>query len=247
MPGVETLIVILAGYLGAGFVKGVTGLGYSTTCLAIMVTFIGLEKALPLVLIPSICSNLVVMFQAGHLVAMLKRFWLMYLLTLPSLIFGLYFFGTFGPKWPTLALGCVLFLYAAISLFAVELRLSETGERKLKGPVGILTGVINGMTGSQIIPVIIYLQALPLSRNEFIQAINISFSLSTVIMFIGLGKMGIFTVETGLISLIGLVPVYVAIHFGGIIRDKMSTEGFRRVVLTMLLLMGTNLIIRQFL
>ncbi|MEM1315153.1 MAG: sulfite exporter TauE/SafE family protein, partial [Pseudomonadota bacterium] len=47
--------------LFAGFVKGATGLGYSTTSLPLLALVIGLKPALPLVLAPSLASNLVVL------------------------------------------------------------------------------------------------------------------------------------------------------------------------------------------
>jgi hypothetical protein len=52
---------ILATYLFAASAKGVTGLGFSTMCLPFLAVTVGLKEALPLLIIPSISSNLVVM------------------------------------------------------------------------------------------------------------------------------------------------------------------------------------------
>ena len=43
---------VLATYMFAATAKGITGLGFSTTCLPILALFLGLKEALPLVIIP---------------------------------------------------------------------------------------------------------------------------------------------------------------------------------------------------
>jgi hypothetical protein len=45
---------------------------------------------------------------------------------------------------------------------------------------------INGLTGSQLMPVLPYLMALHLDRERFVQAINCSFTASSIVMAIGL-------------------------------------------------------------
>ena len=65
----EELAVIAFAMLFAGFVKGATGLGYSTTCLPIMALALGLKASLPLALAPSLASNAAVMLGAGPICA----------------------------------------------------------------------------------------------------------------------------------------------------------------------------------
>ena len=57
---------ILAAYVAAGGIKGLTGIGFSTSCLPIMALRLDLKVAIPLVIVPSIVSNLAVMLQAGR-------------------------------------------------------------------------------------------------------------------------------------------------------------------------------------
>jgi uncharacterized membrane protein YfcA len=59
------LATLAAAYFIAALVKGVTGLGYSSTCLPILTLAFGLKEALPMVLLPSVASNLVVMASTG--------------------------------------------------------------------------------------------------------------------------------------------------------------------------------------
>jgi hypothetical protein len=75
------IIIILVTYLFASSVKGVTGLGFSTVCLPLLALTVGLKAALPLLIIPSLLSNIIIMRQVGNFQTTLYRFRLMLLAT----------------------------------------------------------------------------------------------------------------------------------------------------------------------
>lgn len=81
---------IIGACFAAAFIKGLTGLGFSTTCLALLTLSIGLKPALPLVLIPSLYSNLIVMRQAGHFKETITQFWPLLIMTVPGIFIGLF-------------------------------------------------------------------------------------------------------------------------------------------------------------
>ena len=59
----------------AGLTKGVIGLGLPTVSLAVLTAFFGLKDAIPLILIPSLVTNLLQAFSGPHLKELIKRFW----------------------------------------------------------------------------------------------------------------------------------------------------------------------------
>lgn len=230
-------------YLFAATAKGATGLGFSTTCLPILALFVGLKDALPLVIIPSIISNLVVMRQAGRFGETMARFWPMLLALLPGLFVGLWTLSRIDGVQAGAALGAILLLWCAFSFSKPDLRIAPGWERSLAPLSGVLTGVVNGMTGSQVMPAVPFLTMLHLDRNLFIQAVNCSFTLSSVVMAIGLGQLGLFSAQDILISVIGTGLVFFGIRMGAAIRRRLSERLFRNGVLAMLSLMGLSLIV----
>ncbi len=108
-------------------------------------------------------------------------------------------------------------------------------------PVGFFTGVINGLTGSQVMPILPYLLSLNLTKNDFVQAINISFTLSSLVMLLGMNQLGYLSLSTFLIAAGGLVPVVTTVYFAGKLRRHLSGTLYRRLVLFFLLTMGTIL------
>ena len=102
--------------------------------------------------------------------------------------------------------------------------------------------MINGITGSQVMPVVPFLMMLRLERNLFIQAVNCSFTLSSLVMVLGLGLLGLFSWEDVLISALGVFFVTFGLSLGAAIRHRLSEALFRQGILVMLSLMGLALI-----
>lgn len=238
------VVAILATYLLAATAKGVTGLGFSTTCLPFLAVTVGLKEALPLLIIPSVASNLVVMHGAGRFGETLARFWPMLLATVPGLVLGLWALALVDGREAGAVLGVVLVLWCAFSWARPDLRLPAGWERPL-GPVsGFLTGTVNGITGSQVMPSMPYLMALHLDRNVFIQAINCSFTLSSLIMAVGLSRLGLFTTDGVIVSVIGTACAFSGLKLGEQVRHRLSPDAFRLAVLAMLAAMGVSLVVR---
>jgi uncharacterized membrane protein YfcA len=240
----ETLIIVGAAYFFAAFAKGTTGLGFSTACLPLLALAIGLKSTLPLLIIPSLASNVIVMREAGQFRASVRRFWPLFIAAAPGLAVGLALLAWLDQRYAAAVLGVVLFGYAVFALRTPDLHLPARLERPLAPVVGFLNGTVNGLTGSQVMPVLPYLLALRLDRDLFVQAINCAFTFSSILMAIGLSTIGLMTVETALISALGLIPVYIGVKMGGVVRRRLSADVFRKLVLYMLMLASLLLLIK---
>ena len=231
----------------AAFLKGITGLGFSTICLAMLGPFLDLRIAIPLVLVPSLASNAIVMWQAGDLPGAVRRFWPMYLAAVPGLILGVQVLRSADGSITRAALGVVLVLYSGWALLARPRLIGLTVERRLRAPVGFLTGLVNGVTGSQVVPVLPFLLGLELGKNAFVQTINLSFTLSSVLMLTMLGGAGLLAPSLLLVGAVGIAPVALGVRLGGVVRARLPDEVFRRAVLLFLLAIGASLIVRMLL
>lgn len=233
---------IVTAYVVAGCIKGLTGIGFSTSCLPIMALRLDLKVAIPLVIVPSIASNLAVMVQAGHFRQAVRRFWPLYVASLPGLLIGLTILVSTGVELPKAILGLVLVAYALWALSNRTFALSPKWEHTLKCPVGFCTGIVNGLTGSQVMPVLPYLLSLELHKNAFVQAINLSFTASSLVMLIGMNRLGHLSPETFTIAVAGLAPVLMAVYFAGMLQHRLSGALHRKLVLAFLLVMGSVLL-----
>jgi len=238
------LAIACAAFFFAAFSKGITGMGFATTCLPILALTIGLEVALPLVLVPSVASNIIVQIEAGHFRESLRRFWPMLVAAMIGVVIGLALLTWMETRLAAAALGGVLIVYGLFALRTPNLTLPPHLEKPLGPVTGLLTGIVNGLTGSQLMPVLPYLMALRLDRERFVQAINCSFTLSSLVMAAGLSKIGLMNVETTLVSALGVVPVWIGLKLGSKVRQRLSPELFRKLVIYMLMVSGVLLLAR---
>jgi hypothetical protein len=238
------MIIILGAYIVAGVVKGATGLGFSTTCLPLLALAIGLKDALPLVIIPSFCSNVLIIRASGHFRETVRRFWPLYVALVPGLIAGLAALSVVDGKSAAAVLGVVLMLYGAYALASPPANLTPALQRRLAPVVGLLTGFVNGLTGSQVMPLLPFAFAAQLDPKRLVQTINISFTLSSVVMAIGLSRLNLFDVNDLYVSALGIIPALGGTHIGSAIRERLAADLFRRLVLVVLLILGAILIWR---
>ena len=242
MDWIDYTFIFIA-YIVAAGIKGLTGVGFSTSCLSIMALRLDLKIAIPLVIFPSIVSNVAVMIQAGHFRAALRRFWLFYIAGIPGLVVGLSILVVVNVGVAKALLGFILITYTIWALSNTSFSLSE----KWEFPAGFLTGFVNGLTGSQVMPSLPYLLSLDIGKNLFVQAINISFTLSSLVMLVGMRYWGYLPVSTSMLAVGGIVPVLIALYFAGKLQSKLTGKSHRQLVLIFLLVTGSILMLKALL
>jgi len=184
-----------------------------------------------------------VMRDVGHFRETIQQFSTLYLFTLPGLLAGLWLLANSEAYLAKGVLGIVLALYGVWGLFNPAFKLSEGLARGLRLPTGLLTGTIHGLTGVAVMPITPYLLSLGLSTNVFIQAVNISFLFSSVVIVIGLQGFGFLGWKVVAISIAGLIPVMLTVRLGVAARRRLSAGQFRTAILLVLIGLGTNLIV----
>ncbi|NKC17194.1 MAG: TSUP family transporter [Gammaproteobacteria bacterium] len=108
---------------------------------------------------------------------------------------------------------------------------------------GLCNGIATGITGSFVVPGVMYLQAIGLSKDELIQAMGILFTLSTVALAIALQNASLLTLESGIASGLAVVPAIIGMMVGQRVRSRLSEAAFRRYFLLSLGALGLYIII----
>ncbi|MEQ8654803.1 MAG: TSUP family transporter [Kiloniellales bacterium] len=239
----ETLLMLAAIFLLAGGVKGVVGLGLPTVSLALMTLSFGLPTAMALLLLPSLVTNLWQAFAGAHLFAVLKRIWpLLLLATLLIPLGGLLLRGD-DLTLLTALLGVSLVLYGGLGLMQARLTLSRRQEAWAGPLVGAANGVLTGMTGSFVVPGVLYLQSIGLQRDALIQAMGLLFTLSTLGLGVSLGGLDLLSEDLMLLSAFAVVPALAGMRLGQALRQRISEVLFRRLLFVSLLILGVGLML----
>jgi uncharacterized protein len=239
-----SLVVVTLTFVLAGTVKGMTGMGLPTVAMGVLGVFMPPVAAASLLLIPSFVTNVWQLFTGSRFTSLMSRLWLMMLGIVVGTVGGSWLLTNANTKWTTVGLGVALTLYAITGLLARPLSVPARVERWLSPIMGLTTGLVTGGTGVFVIPAVPYLQALGLSKDDLIQAMGLSFTISTMALGIGLARGGAFHLGNIVASALVIVPSLLGMWLGTVVRGRISAPTFRRGFLYFLVLVGVELIIR---
>lgn len=234
-------------FLLAGIVKGVTGMGLPTLAMGLLGTVMPPVTAASLLIVPSFVTNVWQLFAGPSFVSILRRLWLMMAGILIGTVAGARLLASDNVKWTTAGLGAALVLYAAYTLLARQLSIPTKAERWWSPAIGFLTGLVTGGTGVFVVPAVPYIQALGLSRDDLIQALGLSFTVSTIALAVGLASHAAFEIEHIATSALAMAPALLGMWLGQLLRQRISPATFRRWFLIFLILLGLELLVRPFL
>jgi uncharacterized protein len=228
----------------AGFVKGVIGLGLPTISVGLLGVVMSPMAAASLLVIPNLVTNVWQLATGSSFRALIVRLWPMMLGIAAGTLLGMPLISTGTSAGATAALGLALMAYAAIGLAGVRLPVPRAAEPPVSALVGAVTGVITAITGVFVVPAVPYLQALQLDKDELVQALGLSFLVSTVALAAALVTLGVFQTAVAGGSLLALAPALLGMAIGTKVRAAVSPTAFKRCFFAGLLALGGYLVMR---
>lgn len=237
-----TLIAIAATFLLAGTVKGVIGLGLPSVSLGLLAAAFDLTTAMALLIVPSLVTNLWQAVVGGHGRAILRRIWPFLLMATATVWLGAMALTRVNLSLLSGLLGALLVAYATLSLAGVRIAIPAQRETWAGPLFGAANGILTGMTGSFVVPGVMFLQAIGLSRNMLVQAMGMLFTVSTVALALALQGNSLLTPELSVVSAAAVIPAAVGMLAGQGFRRRLSEHRFRQVFFVAILVLGAYII-----
>ncbi len=239
-------VAAIAGtFLVAGTVKGVIGLGLPTVSLGLLTVVFDLTTAMALLVIPSLVTNVWQAVVGGHGRALLARTWPFLASATLTVWLGATVLTRVDLSLLSALLGALLVLYAGTSLAGFRPAIRARSELPAGVLFGAANGVLTGMTGSFVVPGVMFLQALGLARDMLVQAMGMLFTVSTLALAMALHGNGLWSTDLAVFSTAAVAPAILGMVAGRRVRRAISEEGFRRVFFVALLLLGAYIVARS--
>ena len=238
-----SIAIVMLTFLLAGGVKGVVGLGLPTVSVALLSAAFGIEAALPLLVIPSFVTNVWQGAVGGNAMALFRRIGVALALIPVATWVGYHYVFVEAPQAMDRALGVALVAYSVLGLRAVHFPVPARAEPVLTPVVGVVNGLITGMTGTFVIPIVMYLEALGLDRDALVQMMGITFAVSTAALAAVLVLHGAYRIDASVVSAVAVVPAIVGMAIGARLRPRLAPATFRKWLLVGLGAIGLKLLV----
>ena len=234
-------ILIGATFLLAGLVKGVIGMGLPTVAMGLLAIVLPPAEAAAILVVPSLVTNVWQLWAGPSFGALARRLWPMMVGVVVGTIAGAGVLAGNVAGLAKIGLGIALVIYALVGLAGLRLAVARRREGWLGPLTGAATGLVTGATGVFVIPAVPYLQAIGLEKDDLVQALGLSFTVSTIALAIGLMRVDALSIHSVWISLLALVPALIGMQAGQWLRQRIAAATFRRVFFAGLLLLGATL------
>ncbi len=244
MPSEGPLLIawIVATFVVAGFVKGVVGMGLPTVAMGVLSVAMAPAAAAAMLVVPSLVTNVWQLMAGPAFGAISRRLATMMIGAFGGTVIGIGVITGSSAGLAGAALGAVLALYGVVGLAAPRFTVPRRAEPWLSPVVGLVTGLVTGATGVFVVPAVPYLNSLGFAKDELIQALGLSFTVSTLALATALATRGQFQLATAWTSALAVLPALGGMFLGQRVRDRMDPVAFRRGFFVGLIALGLYMV-----
>ena len=237
-----TALAIFSAILLAGLLKGTIGVGFQTVGIAFLTIITNLPNAIALLLIPSLVTNLWQAGVGGKLIIILIRLWPLIITASMMVWFGSIALTSVSLSYLSALLGVLLIIYSTFSLFGLRLEVKTKNERWLAPFIGLINGVLTGMTGIFVVPCVFYFQAIGFRKDTLIQSMGVLFTALTLMLIVSLKTQDILTLELSGWSAFAIFPAIIGVLIGQLIRKRIPEDVFKKIFFLCLIFLGSFII-----
>jgi uncharacterized protein len=226
----------------SGVVKGILSLGLPLVGMPLLTLVVDVPTAVGILMVPLVLSNLIQAIEGRGTVAMLKRFWPVIIFLIGGTFIGTALFAALDRHVLLLAVGVLAIILSTFSIMQPHVSIPRNMEPWLGPPVGLVAGVIGGMSTLFGPLLAVYVVGLKLPRDDFVKAISLLYLIAAVCLTLGGTAQGTADAKVLTWSAIAMIPVYGGMLIGQRVRRYVNPDQFRLLVLGVVWLTGANLI-----
>lgn len=238
------LIWLTVVFLLGGIVKGVIALGLPLVTVPLLSQVFPVPVAITLSLVSVLASSVVQVYASRRARAILRQIWLLIVPLAVTIPLAARLAEMIEPSTLYVAIGIFIEVMVILQWVSVRVALPKRGRSLALGIGGTVSGILGGITSFYSFPSVQLLVSLRLTSSEFVFATNAMFLAGSTSLGLTLNAQGLFTQENVALSLWALAPLMFGLAVGQRIRDRVSQETFRKLVLLMLAGSGVSLIHR---
>lgn len=239
---ISDLILAGLGIALGGFLKGATGAGAPVIGVPILALVLNVPTAVAIFAILNLLTNVWQGWTYRNHIGSHRLVWGMAIAGALGATIGSVILATLSTDILMGTLAVVVFFYVGLRLTKPEWGIARKRGEKLAPVAGLIGGVMQGAGGISAPVSITFLNAMKLSRSEFIATISVFFVAMSLVQIPMLTALGILTWKQVILSVPAAVPLFGAIPLGEWMAKRISKQTFDRIVLALLTMIALRLL-----
>ncbi|MCR8645488.1 sulfite exporter TauE/SafE family protein [Paenibacillus sp. N1-5-1-14] len=221
--------------LVAGFIQGLTSFGFALISMPILAKIIPIQEAVPIIVILSICANVVILINCMRHVDM-KKIWILVVSSILAAPLGTYLLVYLSANILKISTGVLIIMFACILLLGKSFPIRDAKVAFI--PVGIISGLLNSSISMSGPPVALFLSNQNTSKDVFranLTAYAIILNMITLVTYM---YSGLLTTEV-LSYTAWLIPsMFVGVLLGIKAIKKLDDRLFKKIALWLIIISG---------
>jgi uncharacterized membrane protein YfcA len=238
---------LMAVLLVGGVVKGALGVGLPLVLVPLTAQFLDLPIAVALLTVPMVATNVGQALEGGRTAAAFRQLSPILVTLVLGTAIGAHFLISVNRRTLEIVVGTSFVLLSAMLLCLPRIRISRRTERWASPLVGLLAGLLGGVSAMFGPPLIAYQIGLGLDPGTFVKHMAILALTATATLLLALGGSGALSAADLLISAAGIIPIQLGMPLGRWLRGRVPPEVFRIAVLCTLAWAGLDMLRRALL
>lgn len=243
--GLEELLLLAAVFAFGGLVKGTTGMGLIMISLPVLTFFFPVQKAVAFALLPVLFSNVVLLAFNRNTVPVAARHWSLLLPMALVLAVTSQWLVTLGQGALRVGIGSLALGYVLLEVVDRRPAFLSSRHWALAPAVGVVGGVLGGLTSFFGLPIMLYFASQHLGRDHFVTAATLMYLTGSVVLSLVFARYQVLGSREVLASIWCLPSMVVGLYLGTRLRERLNARRFRAAVLTMIGLTGLTMIGRS--
>jgi uncharacterized protein len=203
---------------------------------------VDVKSAVALLVIPNLVMDGLQLRRSGAISDAPRRLAPLLVFTMIGTVIGTKLLVALSPRAVTMLLGGFVLGYVVLDLARFSPRVPAHWELRLAAPVGLVAGIMGGITNAPGTAIALYFVALGMDKKEFVRSIAFTFLVVKTVQLVTLGWYGLLGWNLLLASL-GLAAVALAgFGLGLRLQDRLDQRSFNRAVLVFLAVLGVWLV-----
>jgi len=241
MPA-AVIAVIVVMLVMAGMTKGLIGIGMPIVAVPFLNLVVDLPTTVAILSVPLVISNIPQALEGDKIGVVVHRLLPVFCGLVVGVVGGVYLLASVRVDLLKPIVGGILIVVVLLMLLSPHLVVRREHEKYLGPIAGTIGGILGGLAALPGPFVFVYILALGLSKDRFVQYSSMFLVVAATLMTVSLGGMGALGWADVLGSSLAVIPILVGMKLGTGLMTLVSPAVFRTLILAVVMISGLHMI-----